>query len=327
MKETIRVLESPLANRNSLRDAILTGEYRKPFVGEDSKGRSLYLSLDCVQSRMRLDDPWALDLLYTRKAMSFLLFQSEPRNILILGLGGGSLAKYCLRHLPAAHVESVEIDADVISLGEYFYVPPCSRRFKITHGDAADFIAQTSQDYDVIIADAFDGRGVAPSSRGALYYEQVRSRLREGGIMVANFAGDRMDRLAHLKMMARAFAGNVLLVPVEGEGNEIALGFNGGAPPPDWKIIRDRAPTLRRTHGLDFPRFVGRLERSYKLGYMQRGGASPGWIFHAVRYADGRPFEKRRFYWHFRSWQCRRPATGVAPRRARGCRNRNGLRS
>ena len=269
-EETIRVLESPFANRGALLEAILAGAYPKPFIGESAQGRTLYLSLDCVQSRMRLDDPWALDLRYTQKAMSFLLFRPDPRKILVLGLGGGSMAKYCHRHLPCAHVDAVEINADVIALREYFFVPPPSSRFELIHGDAAQYVAQTDRTYDVVIADAFDRGGITPSIQSATFYGQVRSRLRAGGILVANFAGSRAERLEHLAMMARAFSDNVLLVPVEGEGNEIALGFNEEAVDPGWKSIHERASVLAQGLGLDFPRFASRLERSHKIGYLRR---------------------------------------------------------
>lgn len=268
--ETIRVLESPSSDRRVLMDAILKGHYRKPYIGEDPEGRSLYFSPHCVQSRMRLNNPWALDLLYTRKAMSFLLFQPKPQDILMLGLGGGSIAKYVHRHLPYSQVDAVEVDANVIALGEYFCVPPPSARFRIIHSDAADYIARTDGAYDVVISDAFDGNGIAPSFRHGSFYERVRSRLRAGGMLVANLAGTKSDRLGHLTTMARAFAGNVLLVPVEGEGNEIAVAFNTDRLSPSWKAIRELACSLRQSLGLDFPRFAGRLERSHRLGYLRR---------------------------------------------------------
>ncbi len=255
-------------------DAILKGRYRKPYIGEDPEARVLYFSPHCVQSRMRLDDPWALDLLYTRKAMSFLLFQPEPRDILILGLGGGSIAKYCRRQLPYSRVDAVEVDANVIALSEYFCVPPPSARFRIIHSDAADYVARADRAYDVVIADAFDGNGIAPSLRDSSFYEQVRSKLRAGGMLVANLAGENSDRLGHLAMMARAFAGNVLLIPVVGEGNEIAVAFNTGVMNPSWKAIRKLADSLRQSLGLDFPHFAGRLEHSHKLGYTQRALSS-----------------------------------------------------
>src|SRR5471030_3192506 len=100
--ETLRVLEPPSADRGELLEAILRRRYGKPFIGESAQERTLYFSLDNIQSRMRLDDPWALDLSYTRKVMSFLLFRAAPRRILMVGLGGGSLAKYCYRYLPLA---------------------------------------------------------------------------------------------------------------------------------------------------------------------------------------------------------------------------------
>lgn len=270
--ERIRVLESPLANRGALLDKILKRHYHKPFIGESANGRSLYLSLDCVQSRMRLDDPWALDLRYTRKVMSFLLFQPEPRDVLMLGLGGGSLAKFCHRHLPGTRLDAVEISADVIALRDYFCVPSNSPRFAIHKGDAAEYVARTSQSYDVVIADAFDWGGIAPSIRTGAFYQQIRSRLSAGGLLVANLAGETAERVDHLRMMAREFSDNVLLVPVEGEGNEIAIAFKDPqlAPGWSWNSVRQRAYALTQSLGLDFPRFARRLERSCKLGYLRR---------------------------------------------------------
>jgi hypothetical protein len=69
--------------------------------------------------------------------------------------------------------------------------------------------------------------------------------------------------------LSKAFSGHVLLVPVEGEGNDIVLAFNSGRAI-DWPAIRHRAVALRHGLGLDFARFAGRFERSCKLGYARR---------------------------------------------------------
>jgi len=66
----------------------------------------LFVSRKNVQGE-QLDDPYALCLAYTRKMMAFLLFNSQPRRILQLGLGGGSLAKFCYKHLPDASITAV----------------------------------------------------------------------------------------------------------------------------------------------------------------------------------------------------------------------------
>jgi hypothetical protein len=52
----------------------------------------------------------ALELEYTRGMMAFLLFQRMPRDIALIGLGGGSLAKYIHRHLPDSRLTALEIN-------------------------------------------------------------------------------------------------------------------------------------------------------------------------------------------------------------------------
>jgi spermidine synthase len=69
----------------------------KPFVHEDGDTMSLHFDISSIQSRMCMADPNALELEYTRAMMGFLLFVPQPRELLIIGLGGGSLAKYCRR--------------------------------------------------------------------------------------------------------------------------------------------------------------------------------------------------------------------------------------
>src|SRR5690606_38116351 len=74
----------------------------RPFLVETETERHLLFSHDSVQSSMRLDDPDALACEYTRRMMSFLLFVPDPREIVMIGLGGGSLAKFCYKNVPSA---------------------------------------------------------------------------------------------------------------------------------------------------------------------------------------------------------------------------------
>lgn len=76
----------------------MAGSYEKPFIRDHRGIRYLDFDMHTIQSAMCLDDPFALDLAYTRKMTAFLLFNPEPREVLLLGLGGGSLAKYFNGH-------------------------------------------------------------------------------------------------------------------------------------------------------------------------------------------------------------------------------------
>jgi hypothetical protein len=60
-------------------------------VSEERGVRTLHVGGEAIQSSMRLSEPFALELEYTRGMMSFLLFHPRPARALKIGLGGGSL--------------------------------------------------------------------------------------------------------------------------------------------------------------------------------------------------------------------------------------------
>jgi spermidine synthase len=108
-----------------------------PLVCTRGDLRTLEFMPGNVQSEMRLSRPSELMLAYTRAMMCFALFVPRPRHILMVGLGGGSLAKFCYRHFPQSRITVLELRADVIALRDQFGVPPDDARFTVVHGDAA----------------------------------------------------------------------------------------------------------------------------------------------------------------------------------------------
>ena len=271
----IRLLERPGGDTEALVDSVLAKRYPRPFVIEDDGARCLYFTRDFIQSEMRLDDPFELAFAYTRKMMAFLLFLPEPRAILMLGLGGGSLAKWCHRHLPRARVTAVEIDPDVIAFRDQFLVPPDGERFRVVRGDAAQYVAQCEERADVVIIDAFDRDGVAPALCTREFYRDVRAMLSRSGVVAANLVGPKAERVAHLEMLRTVFEGNVILLPIADDGNYVAFAFRDPAFEPRWRWMAGEARALKARYGLDFPRLAARLERSRKLGFLRREMHAP----------------------------------------------------
>ena len=271
----IRLLERPGGDTEALVDSVLAKRYPRPFVIEDDGARCLYFTRDFIQSEMRLADPFELAFAYTRKMMAFLLFLPEPRAILMLGLGGGSLAKWCHRHLPRARVTAVEIDPDVIAFRDQFLVPPDGERFRVVRGDAAEYVAQCEEKADVVIIDAFDRDGVAPALCTREFYRDVRAMLSRSGVVAANLVGPKAERVAHLEMLRTVFEGNVILLPIADDGNYVAFAFRDPAFEPRWRWMEDEAKSMRARYGLDFPRLAKRLERSRKLGFLRREMHAP----------------------------------------------------
>jgi spermidine synthase len=219
----------------------------------------MHFDLDAVQSAMDLQRPDRLCLAYTRKMMSFLLFNRAPRHILLLGLGGGSLAKFCYRRLPYATCTAVEINDDVLALREEFCVPGDDDRFRVIRADGAEYIEHVAKPKDVILADACDHAGIAPELNGLDFYQDAHRALAPGGVFVANVCGNVHDRAAHLLRIRQAFGDDYLTLPVRRDGNIIVLAFKNARPRQTLADIQAAALDLRRVLGLDFPGYIRRI--------------------------------------------------------------------
>lgn len=259
---TVKLLENSDCDPESLKQQLLSGHYGKPFLIEHDNLLTLYFSLGLVQSTMRLNQPDVLDLTYTQKMMAFLLFYPRPKGLLLLGLGGGSLAKFCYRHLPRADITAVEINPHVVAFREAFRIPPDDERFRIHCLDAAAYINTHTARTDVILVDAFDGIGIAPELANPDFYQTTHERLSENGILVMNLAGDKAGYDDPLAQLAHVFDDRVLSLKVRDGGNQIAFAFKNPGFMPRWDNIQSAARDLEKRLGMPFTRYAQLLEKS-----------------------------------------------------------------
>jgi spermidine synthase len=263
---TLRLLERPGGLSNEQLDQLRAGNPGRPFIIDFGRLRHLFFTTAAVQSAMRVDDPHALVAPYTRKMMAFLLFRPVPRHVLMIGLGGGSIAKFCHRHLPRTRVSVVEISAEVIALRDEFAIPRDDERFEIIHDDGATFLAKTQFSPDVILIDAFDELGVSLSLASADFHESARRCLAPDGVLVMNLSGAKSRYPAHIRGVQATFPGPIRLVPVDGDDNLLlfAFGPQQAAGLPD--SLQQRARHLERGLGLEFSRYLERLRAGQVLG-------------------------------------------------------------
>jgi spermidine synthase len=262
----LRLLEPVGSSEAALLQQLTTGTYDKPFIQDCGPLRFLHFDLENVQSVMRHDDPDALCLAYTRKMMAFLLFNADPRRVLQLGLGGGSLAKFCYRHLPHSKITVLEIDPHVLALREEFRVPPDDERFRVLQGDGVSYIARRAPREDVILVDACDRNGVAPSLEAPDLYANLRRRLAAGGVLAMNVCGDVLDVENHVARIRGVFGSHTITLPAKEDGNLIVLAFRD--EPRDWEgaALDRHARSLEERFGLAFPRFVRGMVRGMNGG-------------------------------------------------------------
>lgn len=263
---TIRLPSPPAGlSREEIARRLKDGELMQPYILETASERRLHFTQDSVQSVMRLDEPDALVTPYTRKMMAFLLFNPKPKKIVMVGLGGGSLAKFCYRNLPQTRISVVEIDDRVIALREEFHVPANDHRFRIVCDDGARYIAHSSEPVDVVVVDAFDAIGLAPTLADTDFYEQAARRLSSNGVLVMNFSGVQERYVLHIKRIRAAFGGSTLLVPVIADDNLLLFAFKKRIDLPTTAKYEARAQRLQARLALEFPRYLRRICQGHVL--------------------------------------------------------------
>ncbi len=256
---TLRMFEPAIDFSSRHSDSRPDSANVRPFFIDYGKTRSLFFTTAAVQSAMRLDDPDALIAPYTRKMMAFLLFLPAPRHVLMIGLGGGSLAKFCYRHPPHSRISVVEISAEVIALRDQFKVPKDDERFEVIHDDGARYIVKSDVRPDVVLVDAFDESGVAPSLASSDFYEQVSRRMTPNGVLVMNLSGQKTRYPSHIERVRASFRGPIRLVPVDGDDNVLLFAFQGPHTAELPEGLQHRARYLEQGLGLDFSRYLERL--------------------------------------------------------------------
>jgi spermidine synthase len=162
-----------------------------------------------VQSEMKLSRPDDLVLSYARAMMCFVLFHPHPEHILMIGLGGGSLAKFCYRYLPHSRITVLELRADVIALRTHFAIPADDERFRIIHADAVEYMPRLRGKADVLLVDGFDETGLPPALGSARFYADCRRALRPDGVLVANIFSYDPHYISMLRRLRQRFAGRL----------------------------------------------------------------------------------------------------------------------
>lgn len=217
---------------------------RPPIIVTCGDRRSLEFAPGDMQSEMSLSRPTALVLEYTRAMMGFVLFEPRPRHIVMVGLGGGSLAKFCYRVFPHARITVIELRADVIALRTEFCIPPDDARFRVIHADAIDYLAAAPATADVLVLDGFDIHGLPPALGTASFYATCRRALVDGGVLVTNIFNYDPHWQAMLKRLDATFDGDVCWFDDIAGNNHVIYALYNGSP-----STRHRLQRIRRRHG------------------------------------------------------------------------------
>ncbi|MCB9568891.1 MAG: hypothetical protein H6710_17035 [Myxococcales bacterium] len=214
--------------------------YSRSRVRQRGSQRSLVFVRDngseLVQTTIDLRAPDRLALPYAEAQAAALLLVPQPRRVLIIGLGGGTLARFFHRHFHDVEIDAVEIDGEVVRLaGEWFGVVP-GPRLRIFTADAIAWIGGADRSYDLIYVDAFlepsaegtDNAGVPRGLRQRAILEAIAARLAPDGVVAFNLHF-RSGYREHVEAIAEVLP-SLMMIKVKGSTQRHVLARREVAP-------------------------------------------------------------------------------------------------
>jgi spermidine synthase len=231
-------------------------------VSDERGVRYLHFGTVWVQGAMRLRRPWDIELDYLRHMMAWQLFVEPRGEILQIGLGAASLAKYAWKRLPQARVVVVEVEPAVVAVArQQFGLPPEDDRLELVIDDGARYVAHPRNRgrFPVIQVDAYDAAANGPVLGGEAFYAACRRALAEPGVLVVTLFGLHSSLDAHLADLDAVFEGRVKLLPPVEAGNVIALAFAGPRRVLPWRELYERATAIEESQPLRATGWVNAL--------------------------------------------------------------------
>jgi spermidine synthase len=162
--------------------------YHRLIVSDD--GRYRYLRADRVwHTQMDLRDKHGRGLPYTDYIDLAFLFDPDIKDMLVIGLGGGTIPKRFVRDYPNVTVDVVEIDPDVVKIADKYFDVQEGPRLKINTADGRVFLRRTKKKYDLIMLDAYYADTVPFFLTTKEFFDIVKDHLTPGGVFVNNVIG------------------------------------------------------------------------------------------------------------------------------------------
>ncbi|ASU83007.1 spermine synthase [Nocardiopsis gilva YIM 90087] len=164
------------------------------------------------QSHVDLADPTHLDFEYVRRlghVADLAAPTGEPIDVLHLGAGALTLARYIAATRPGSRQRAVDINARLVELVRSSL--PWDRRaeIRVGIGDARAWLGQRRDGIaDLIVCDVFAGARTPAAMTSVEFYAEAARVLRPGAVVAANIGDGR--RLRHVRAQvataARVFA-------------------------------------------------------------------------------------------------------------------------
>ncbi|MBL4822733.1 MAG: fused MFS/spermidine synthase [Colwellia sp.] len=202
--------------------------YRNILVEDNGDLRCLKFNVRATKSQQSCllkSQPQQLVFNYTKLLMASLLVMPEPKRILIIGLGGGTMSNTLAQLYPQSQIDNVEIDQAVIKVARDYFGFFENNKIKTYNQDGRIFIKRAllkKQQYDWIILDAFNGDYIPEHLMTKEFLQETKALLSKQGILSAN-TFSLSELYAHESATYKAVFGDFYQVSNQANANRIII--------------------------------------------------------------------------------------------------------
>ncbi len=237
-----------------------------PQVNFSDEGsiRHLHLGSEWIQGSMWMDRPNALFHEYIQRMMAWLLFVDDDpqavkqRHAMQLGLGAGSLTKFCHKEL-RMKTTAIELNPQVlVACRGWFKLPAENSRMQVVLADAAKEIEDSKWwgTVDALQVDLYDHEAAAPVLDSLPFYNQCKRLLTPEGCMTVNLFGRASSFARSVEKISAAFGADcVWAFKPTREGNTVVLAQRTASRPKRETLLQ-RAGLIQTQWGLPALKWV-----------------------------------------------------------------------
>ena len=251
--------------------------YHRIRVEETRERRYLYFD-GTLQSSMDRRDPTSLELLYSRFTSLGLVFRPDAARVLIIGLGGGSMAKKYHQEFPELEIDSIEIDPEVTEVARTFFHFREDPRQRVHEGDGREFLARAEERFDLILLDAYYADNMPFHLVTREFFHTALEKLTPDGVLVINLIGslrgpDSNMVRATIKTLGSVFA-QVYTFPTFGNRGQVLREIQNvvvlASKAADRMSLNEIERRVMR-RGTDlFPEPLSKIRRCYYTGPLEQ---------------------------------------------------------
>lgn len=190
-------------------------------------GQTRSLKVAGVTQSLNPDSPYVPRMVWGRAVK--LLLEEEPgmRNILMLGMGGGTMQHLIAHNFPEAKIVSVEVDPEIVEVAKHYFGVDQIPNHRIVTEDACRVIVEPHyfdlefQSFDVVLVDIYVGSEFPELGRSGNFLAHICKMAGPAGLVIINriYLEDHQEEVNMFVDFVEDFLHDVKSIIIPGKTN------------------------------------------------------------------------------------------------------------